>query len=230
MNTLTVYCVSVGLLFTSLVANAGVSLNKTRLVFNAQDKSAQLVLHNSSNDIYLMQSLILASSAQAISHDFIAIPPLFRLEGKADNVLKISRVAGNLPTDKESLRYILIRAIPSANKPVEKKSTALSIAIGTQIKLFYRPQHLPIKVEKSYGLLTAQQQGNQLIIHNPTPYYQTFAQVLVDNQTIDFRKQPQMVAPFSDIRLTVAGHVKQWQWRCINDYGGESQLFSQSMK
>src|SRR5690606_3574236 len=117
-----------------------------------------------------------------------------------DNVLRVMRVAGRLPNDRESLRYLLVRSIQAAEKPLERKSGAsLSISLASKIKVFYRPEHLKPTVDKSYALLQAKWTNKQLVITNPTPYYQTFSRVKLDGQDLDFNHYPEMVPPYGQI-------------------------------
>jgi len=76
---------------------------------------------------------------------FLITPPLFRLDAKEDNVLRVVRTGGNLPGDRESLYWLNIKAIPSS-KHVEGMNT-LQIAINTRIKLLYRPSSIQGKPE-----------------------------------------------------------------------------------
>ena len=210
-------------------AKAGISLNQTRIVFMADKTSGQIMVRNSDDSVYLVQAVVLDEQAKAVSRDFIVTPPIFRLEGKNENILRIMRAGGDFANDRESLRYFMIRAIPASSKPLQQQGSALSIALGTQIKLFYRPLKLQPAVAESYQRLTARQQGNQFVVHNPTPYYQSFAQIKLEGKAVDFSQQPQMVAPFSDVTFKTHQSVRYWQWSCINDYGGESELYRQKL-
>lgn len=210
-------------------AEAGISLNQTRIVFMADKTSGQITVRNSDDSVYLVQAAVLDEQAKGVSRDFIVTPPIFRLEGKNENILRIMRTGGDFVNDRESLRYFMVRAIPASSKPLQQQGSALSIALGTQIKLFYRPLKLQPAIAQSYQQLTARQQGNQVVVHNPTPYYQSFAQVRFDGKEMNFSQQPQMIAPFSDVTFQTRQPVHYWQWSCINDYGGESELYRQTL-
>ncbi len=56
-------------------------------------------------------------SKRKITHvkaPFLITPPLFRLDAKQENVLRIIRTGGNLPADRESLFWLNIKSIPSS--------------------------------------------------------------------------------------------------------------------
>lgn len=213
-------------------AMAGVGLDRTRLVFHAGHKSEQFAVNNTDSGVYLVQTQILAADSQTPSKDFLVMPPLFRLDAQAKNVVRVMRLSGNFPTDRETLRYLEVKALPATDKPFGQVSQAstVSIALATLIKLYYRPAFLQPEVTKSYGLLQASQTAGQLIIRNPTPYYQTFARLALDGRLMAFKQLPQMIAPFSEVRYPEQAAIKQIRWRLIDDFGGVTPEYQQSVK
>jgi P pilus assembly chaperone PapD len=123
------------LLLVAATAHAGVIINGTRLVYQGDKKESSLGLSNPDATDYLVHpGLIPAVKTwpKPRSHH----PAAFRLDAKADNVLRVVRTGGNLPEDRESLYWLNIKAIPSSK--VEGVNT-LQIAVNTRIKLLYRP-------------------------------------------------------------------------------------------
>ena len=122
---------------------AGVVVGGTRLIYDGGKKESALNISNPDAMPYLIQSWVDAQEGDSAKAPFIITPPLFRLDGGQNNLLRVVRAGGNLPTDRESLYWLNVKAIPS----VEKKENTLQIAIKTRIKLIYRPQGLTGNLE-----------------------------------------------------------------------------------
>ncbi|VXD04565.1 exported hypothetical protein [Enterobacterales bacterium 8AC] len=95
------------LLFTINVAQAGVIVGGTRLIYDGDKKESSLSVKNPDKTPYLIQTWI-ETTGGAEKAPFIVTPPLFRLDGGRENVLRVVRTGGNLPEDKESLEPIPI--------------------------------------------------------------------------------------------------------------------------
>lgn len=225
-----------GVIFITAISQAegGLSLSQTRVVFDGKAKSAKVTLNNQSDRVYLVNSRVLttpdASSKQTESVPFMVTPPLFRLEKQSRNTVLISRNdTSALPTDRESIFYLSFLAIPSVKKNEEAEegmtTTQVSFGIRTLIKLFYRPGDLDMPVSAAPEKLTFKQQGTQLQVTNPTPYYLTLAQLKVDGQVVNVREQGAMIAPFSSQSYQVERSASEINWSVINDYGGLSETF-----
>ena len=84
---------------------AGVNVGSTRVIYQSKEKEATLSLSNSGEDgvPYLVQSWVSPYENRDESADeFIITPPLFRLDAKSQNILRIIATnAQNLQTDKE---------------------------------------------------------------------------------------------------------------------------------
>lgn len=216
-------------------ANGGLSLSQTRVVFDGKMKSSKITINNNSERVYLINSRVLKTPSDqekgAETLPFMATPPLFRLEKNSQNTVLISRQnTSSLPTDRESVFYLSFLAIPSIQKnsaASEEDMTTTQVSLGLRmlIKLFYRPSDLSLPVSAAPEKLRFSQQGKQLFVENPTPYYLTFAQLKLDEHTINVREQGAMIAPFSSQTYHVQTPVKTIYWNVINDYGGISETF-----
>lgn len=213
------------LLFTAHVAQAGVIVGGTRLIYNGNKKESSLSVSNPDKRAYLVQSWV-ESSGGAEKAPFIVTPPLFRLDAGQENLLRVVQVGANLPTDKESLFWINIKAIPSAES-AEKASNqnTLQIAINTRMKLIYRPDGVKGVPEEMADKLTWRRTGNELQVTNPTPFYMNFQKVKVAGKDV---KEATFVAPDTTTHFALptgvsAGSVS---WTVINDFGGAGKEHS----
>nr|WP_275985958.1 molecular chaperone [Enterobacter quasiroggenkampii] len=155
---------------------------------------------------------------------FIVTPPLFRLDGGKENLMRII-MSGTLPMDKESMYWLRVKAIPSA--PREKNT--LQIAVATSIKLIYRPEALKdINVEKESEKLSWRISGDKLEIKNPTPCFINFNQIIVSG-----KKLPNVTyaAPGTSTIFPLPAGVTRGnlQFSVISDFGAVGSLHSLSL-
>jgi P pilus assembly chaperone PapD len=207
----------VTLLATASVAQAGVVIGGTRLIYDGGKKESSLSVNNPDKVPYLIQSWVEATTSGAEKAPFMVTPPLFRLDGGQENVLRVVRAGGNLPSDKESLYWMNIKSIPSVSKDADQNT--LQIAVKTRIKLIYRPQGLKGTPEEQTENLTWHRSGNTLQVSNPTPFYMNFQQVKVGGQDV---KDVTYVAPMSkaSFALPAGASGGSVSWKVISDYGG----------
>ncbi len=204
--------------FLSYNASATVNIGGTRVVYDGTKKEVSLSVSNPDASPYLIQSTIENLDKGSEKTPFIITPPLYRLDGGKENLMRII-LAGNVSQDKESMYWLRIKAIPSA--PREKNT--LQIAVATNIKLIYRPATLKgIKVEQESQKLVWQIAGSQLQVKNPTPCYINFNEINVAG-----KKLPDVsyVAPGSTASFPLPANVHSGriQYTVINDVGAISQ-------
>ncbi len=201
--------------FICSASQAGVIVGGTRLIYQEKMKEINISLDNQDTVPYLMKSWIEAT-AQGTPH-FLVTPPLFRLEAKQKNILRIFKTDAALPDDRESLFYLNSMAIPSGDS---QDANSLQIAIRNRLKLFYRPKALLDSApEEVTDKLIWEKTGNQLKVTNPTPFYMNFMTLSVANKKI---KDINFIAPFSTESYPLAPDTSNGdiEWKIINDYGG----------
>lgn len=221
----------------ALAADGGLQLNQTRVIFNGKARNAKAMIKNQSDRVYLVKAGVLATpdlnvaqkSAIVPAVPFMVTPPLFRMEPNSQNsVLVVRDGTAELPTDRESVFYLSLLAIPSTSKLTEDHNAGVtaqvSVGIQTIIKLFYRPEGLSIPVQAAAEKLTFRQVGQVLQIANPTPYFVTLAGLIVNGKVMNVRETEAgaMIAPFSTQDYPITGQAHQFTWTAINDYGGKS--------
>ncbi|HEY2451830.1 MAG TPA: fimbria/pilus periplasmic chaperone [Scandinavium sp.] len=211
---------TIPLLLTGSLAYAanggGVTIGGTRLVFNGANKEASLSVSNSAQSPYLIQSWAEDNDGNSSKLPFIVTPPLFRLNGNQDNILRVLRTRERLPEDRESLFWLNIKAIPSGSDV--KGQNALQIAVKTKVKLIFRPASLNGNPEEVTSKLTWSQSGNKLTVTNPTAFIMNFSQVKVGGHRV---KDATYVLAKSQATFTLSeGASGQISWTLISDYGG----------
>lgn len=222
MKTWRVTTVAALLMTLGTTAQAGVVIGGTRVIYDGAKKEASINISNPDQNIYLIQSWVdggTASRASTEKAPFVVTPPLFRLNSNQQNILRIVRAGGSLPENKESMFWLNIKSIPSADKT---QANTLQIAVKTRIKLIFRPAGVKNALEESAKTLTWKRTGNQLKVTNPSPNYINFFNVKVNGIEV---KNANMVAPQSEASfdLPVNATSGSLSWQFINDYGGTSK-------
>lgn len=217
-----------GVILTLLcsAAEAAVSIDRTRVIFDGGQKSLSLNVTNNNKQLpYLAQGWIDDAQGQKVTSPLVVLPPVQRIEPGKSSQVKIEALPAisALPQDRESLFYFNLREIP----PKSDKPNTLQIALQTRVKLFYRPKAIvPDKNGTPWQeKLTLLKQGEQVQVKNPTPYYVT---IIGADGGVKVAKEftPVMVAPFSDAALGVSANAlgSSPTVTYINDYGGRPNL------
>lgn len=200
------------------VANAGVIIGGTRVVYDGNRKEASVDINNPDKTPYLIQSWVETLNGGVEKAPFIITPPLYRLDGGQQNVERVVLV-GNLSQDKESLYWLNIKAIPSS----PKKDNTLQIAIKTRIKLIYRPAGLKQQQPQELSnQLTWRRNGNKLQVTNPTKYVINFNEIRLGGKRIE---NVSYVLPGEsmDFSLPAGANATSINFKVINDYGAVSE-------
>ena len=210
----------------ALPAHAGIVVGATRVVFDESAREASVPITDADTQPFVVQAWVDGDSA-GDKAPFFVTPPLSRLDPGKQNMLRVLRTQGTLPADRESMFGLNVKEIPVT--PAEKN--VLQFAVRTHIKLFYRPDNLPgSQLDAPQKLqwhaeAAPNGKGGTLKVHNPTPYYVTFAAVHTghgnapaENTDIEY------VAPFGDAQHPLAqsvGHEPlKVTYTTINDFGG----------
>lgn len=203
----------------SVFAANGVSLSSTRVVYNASNKESSITVNNRNTEQYfLVQSWVDDKNGDK-KVPFAITPPLFRLNAKNENMLRIVKTAGEVPSDRESVYWVNVKAIPPA-PPADGPQNVLQLAITTRIKMFYRPKGLVGKAEDAPAQLQWTHQGNQLIIKNPSAYSVNLGEVKIAGKDIP---GADLVLPKDEVHYTLPAGTESTgnvTYRAITDFGG----------
>ena len=195
-------------LFTLLAfgvnAHAGVTVDGTRFIFDADKPSITFTVNNTAQQRYLVLSKVLDAQGKSSRQvPFMTTPPLFPLLPGHSNIVRIMRLGGDLPDDRESLFWLSVASIPETqSKP---PANALQVAIRSRMKLFYRPVGLKGREEEAYRQLAWKVQGG---------------------------KSAGTVAPLNTKAKNAcpSGRRCVLQWQTINDYGRVMPIQTQTLR
>ncbi|HCA9575734.1 TPA: fimbria/pilus periplasmic chaperone [Klebsiella pneumoniae] len=197
-------------------SHAGVALGATRVIYPAGQKQVQLaVSNNDDSSTYLIQSWV-ENNEGVKDGSFVITPPLFAMHGKKENSLRIIDATNNLlPQDRESIFWLNVKAIPSMDKTKLSDNT-LQLAIVSRIKLYYRPEKLPLAPDKAAEQLTFSRSGTVLTLNNPTPYYLTVTELSAGTRGLENALVPPMGKTTVKLPADSGTNIT---YRTINVYG-----------
>lgn len=220
--SLFIFCLSVSVVSTAYAG--GIQIGRTRIIYDANKKEVALPLINKDEDLpWLIQSWTDTGDGTTRG-PFIVTPPLFRLDPKKEQSLRIARSGTPVPQDKESLFYMNVRAIPATAKD-DKDENTLKLIFKTRMKLFYRPKELAGTPVEACKNLTFSRNGTALHVTNAGVYYSVFDSLFLGNTLV---KSADMVSPKSSVDITLPSQANgnNVTWRCITDYGNASEKFT----
>ncbi|WP_428944994.1 fimbrial biogenesis chaperone [Pantoea sp. FN060301] len=206
-------------LFISMNVNAGVIIGGSRMIYQGDKKEDAISIENPDASPFLIQSWIEDATGTLLKDNtpFIVTPPLFRLDSKQKNILRIVRTMRSLPQDKESLFWLNIKSIPSKSNA---NDNTLQIAVRSRLKLIYRPDSLSDEGPEQQAMkLKWARQNNKLTVTNPSAYFINFMSVRINNKKIT---EGGFVSPGASVIFNIPTGITtgDLSWRIINDYGG----------
>ncbi len=217
-----------------LPASASVIVQATRIIYPADAREVSLQLSNSDAHPNLIQVWADIDNPQSDPENadapFIITPPIFRMEPKSGQTVRIMLTAERLPQDRESVFYLNTLQIPPKSAEYDAQNR-LQLTLRNRLKLFYRPNQIagkPSDIESQLSFHITQQGRDWLITaYNPTGYFATLmaGQVLTEKHAVAFPIE--MLAPFSkaEWRLVNAGTLPSGPLRIkaalVNDFGGQ---------
>ena len=214
------------LLLASLDASAGIQVDQTRVIYNGNEKSAALSIHNDTDETWMVQTWLDTgdSSSTPTNLPMQAIPPILKLAGNKDAILRFIYSGTGLPTDRETVYWINVQEIP----PASKQENVLQIAIRTRVKLFYRPTTLNTTLQKEVEALSWRKEGNQLVVTNKGPLHITFGTLTLKNgANKTWKVNADMVKPMDSLRINLpAGAIvaDRLSFTIINDFNGHTEI------
>ncbi|MBJ9260674.1 fimbria/pilus periplasmic chaperone [Citrobacter amalonaticus] len=201
-------------------ADGGIVLGGTRVIYSATQKESSISVRNSSDTSrYMVQSWIDNQHGDKTS-DFVVTPPLYISNPGSENILRLMYVGSPLPSDRETLFYLIVKAIPAIDKKETIGKNVLMLSAATRIKLFVRPAGLKPSPSEAPSRLQVSVIGDQALIKNPTPYYITIVKIKSGTRALN---ESMMVPPFSEENLKLpSDKTDKLSFRTVNDFGGFS--------
>jgi len=232
------YRTAIAALLLALVAPgtlASVVLTGTRVIYPESEREVTLKLTNEGDSPSLVQAWIDDGNPNATPETakspFTLVPPLFRLDAKKGQTLRIIYLREPLPRDRESMFWLNVLEVPpvASNGPSDENS--LQLAFRSRIKLMFRPAGLPDDAngapEKVTWRFQRRDDGRHVLTAtNPTPYHITYIKVEATAQGHTYSNDAgAMVAPGATAEFpigdtpVVSNEPEQVRYTTINDFG-----------
>ena len=217
----------------ALSAEAAIVITGTRVVYPEQNREVNVRLANVETAPVLVQAWVDDGRADAnpdeIKVPFVLMPPVFRVEPKKGQTLRIMYTGTDLPADRESVFWLNVQEIPP--KPTNAEETnLLQLAFRTRIKLFFRPAALqdgPSGQLLKWQVVHDDKGQSVLSVDNPSPYYVSFGRVVLKAADTEIQFDPAMVPPFDHVSFTQPQGAHRTfargtvSYKLLNDYGAE---------
>lgn len=210
---------------------AALTVDRTRLIINGDEKAVSLTVRNQNNYApYLVQSWLEDINGKKVSQPLVALPPIQRIEAGSKTSVRVQNLNkhNGLPSDRETLFYLNILEIPQKN---EKKNT-LQLALQTRLKVFYRPENLSIEpntmIAPGLNKLLLTKDNDIYRIINTTPYYITVVSAKIHMSDKNLKGLDPFVIPPLKTFTVKKGIMKfddEVIFSVINDYGAIINIF-----
>ncbi|VVN34465.1 molecular chaperone [Pseudomonas fluorescens] len=224
-------CVGLLGLFAVDQAMAGISLSSTRLIFDGKHKEAGITVRNSGADV-LIQSWVDTDSNETGTVPFAVTPPLVRVSGDEQQILRVIYEGTGMPTDRESVVWLNVQEIPQS----AKTANTLQLAVRQRIKVFFRPAGLKNNAYQAPAELTwrlIERAGKSvLLVKNPGLYHVSIADITVQSgATSEHPFDSMMIAPGEQKEFVLkqlhAINSPRLLFSSINDYGARDRYVAQ---
>lgn len=208
-------------LSVSFFSHAGVVVESTRYLYKEGSREISAQMDNKDDTPYLMKSWVEAPEGGNTSY-FMVTPPLFRLEARQKNTVRIFPNANisAAPKDRDSVYFFNVMAIPPTDGSAEGENR-LQLAVRHRMRLIYRPKSIQsLSANTEARKLEWTKNGRKITLKNPTPFFIYFKSVQIKNK--EFRETIAHVGAFSTREFTLPYEVdgREIMWKIATDHGG----------
>lgn len=211
-------------------AQAGISLDRTRIIFPGNETAVNLTVFNKGPErLYLDKGWLEDEHGVKLNNTgaFSIQPAEQMIEPKGRALLKIQAmpVVSELQQDRETLYYFNLLE----NYPDNNKDNTAAIKLQMRIKMFYRPAALAVKQNDVpfQKKITLTKNKELYIVNNPTPYFVIFidARTKVGGSVVPGFEHL-VIPPKSNVSLdrSISELGENPVLFYVNDYGDQSAL------
>ncbi|OAE08081.1 fimbrial assembly chaperone [Pantoea sp. OXWO6B1] len=213
----------------SAQATAVVNIDKTRIVFNANEMAQSINLVNSESSPAVLQIWTddgdIHASPDKSKTPVMAIPPVLKmLPGELRSLKLMLTSRAKLRAGKETLYWLNIYQIPALKKSDNPGDQKVILPLRLRLKVFIRPTGLGAPQPEDAQKLRFTRQSQQIMISNPTPWYMSL-NVKVEKEVLrDIMVEPQSyVAVPVTTPLNPGANV---EYEVIDDRGNADKYYS----
>ncbi|HED2643568.1 TPA: molecular chaperone, partial [Klebsiella michiganensis] len=169
----------------SFVAHSGVVVDSTRHLYKEGAREISANIENKDDTPYLIKSWVEAPEGTKDSF-FMVTPPLFRLEGKQTNTVRVfpNAYISKAPQDRETVYFFNVMSIPPTSD-TEADKNKLQLAVRHRMRLIYRPRAIQdMNITTEAKNLQWRKSGNKITLKNPTPFFIYFKTITINGRDI----------------------------------------------
>ena len=209
-------------------SQAGVSLSRTRIVFDGKHKEASVIVNNDGDEALIQAWLDPLDDASPAVLPFAITPPLARLPANRQQMLRVLYEGVGVPSDRESAFWLNVQEIPQS----VVGENVLQLAVRQRIKVFYRPVNLKGEPQQAPASLRWKfvRRGGSTLLHveNPSVYHVTIVDADLRSVSTAARViDAKMIAPgaSADVPVNVPENVRESElaYQVMNDFGGRDR-------
>ncbi|PHX03498.1 fimbria/pilus periplasmic chaperone [Vibrio splendidus] len=177
-------------------------LDGTRFIYDEEKENISIDITNQSKFMYGSQVWVENISSPKSDVSFIPMPSFSKINGGDSQVVRIARVSNDQPKNRESIYWLNIQEIPSANK---NPNNSMVIAIHTKVKLIYRPDVLRNGRKDAELKMRLIDENGVTFLENTTPYYFSISSLKLNDVDIESTQEVSeslsIFKPFSKVKL-----------------------------
>ncbi|EPC4486245.1 fimbrial biogenesis chaperone [Serratia proteamaculans] len=211
------------------IAQAGIIASATRVIFHEGDTEKTLMQVNTNSYPVVAQTWVDNGDVNAAPElsraPFISLPSVFGMQPGVLKGLKIILADVSSPADRESVFWLNLYEVPPSQPLVLPLQSRVTLAMNTQIKIFYRPKNLVGEAKHASDgasfTLAKSTKGYSLVCKNDSAFYLSFAYLSVQLGKRSYPAQLEndmMTAPFStkDYHIDYIGKIDPPQNVMVN--------------
>lgn len=205
----------------SFVAHSRVVVDSTRHLYKEGAREISANIENKDDTPYLIKSWVEAPEGTKDSF-FMVTPPLFRLEGKQTNTVRVfpNAYISKAPKDRETVYFFNVMSIPPTSDS-EADKNKLQLAVRHRMRLIYRPRAIQdMNITTEAKNLQWRKSGNKITLKNPTPFFIYFKTITINGR--DITSSVNNIDAFSSKEFTLPAGINGSEivWKVATDNGG----------
>ncbi|WP_058973942.1 fimbrial assembly chaperone [Type-D symbiont of Plautia stali] len=183
---------------------AVVNIDRTRIIFNANQTSQTLNLKNGPENPTVVQIWSdegdLMLSPDLSKTPLFAMPPMMRLSPDEQRAIRlVLTTRQSLADDRESLYWLNIYQIPALTQHLGSSERKIVLPLRIRLKVFIRPATLGAPEPDDVQKLRFVVRGKQLSIENPTRWFMSLRLNIANSISVN----DVMVAPLATQTVTL---------------------------
>lgn len=221
------------------IRNYSVGLGQTRIIYNPATSGSVISVNNPNDFPVLVQGSVKSMNEKDGAAPFMVTPPLFRLDPRQQNRLRVVMTQDLKVKDKESLYWLCAMGIPpklgdawaEGSESAKRTNTAsinVNVRMSMCIKLIVRPDTVKGRPQDVASSITWRHEGDKLIASNPTPFYMNLKALSIGGKTVS---DMDYIPPMDSRSFGVPGGISgQVSWTIVNDLGGDSGPYEANVR